>query len=48
MIMLQNIQTLNYIRIPKGDVSLYDPNIWMHYMKVRKILKTVTLIDKEE
>ena len=47
MIMLQNIQTLKYIRIPKEDVSLYDPNIWMHYMKVRKILKNVTLIDKE-
>lgn len=39
LIMLQNIKTLEYIRIPREDVSAYDSNIWMNGTIVRKKLK---------
>lgn len=39
LIMLQNIETLEYIRIPKEDVPSYDSNIWMNGTIVRKKLK---------
>ena len=37
--MLQNIETLEYIRIPREDVPSHDSNIWMNGAIVRKKLK---------
>ena len=39
--MLQNIETLQHIRIHRDDVSSYDPNIWMNHVKVKILLKQI-------